>query len=182
LRDDVGRRHFRRQGEHRAPALEAAQQRYRVGIEQPQMLGIVDAAARLVEKGSLDVNTENPRGAGVERGLHGADGPPDRVEIVADQGRQEARGAEAAVRRADGADRFAARVIVEQHAAAAVHLYVDESGQQQLSLQIDAGRVAAAQILGIHQRFDACSGNQQRLTAHDSLTGQQPAVDECAAH
>src|SRR3546814_2271422 len=53
-----------------------------------------------------------------------------RSRRVADQGRQEGGGAEARVRGADRRDRFDIDLVVEQYAAAAVDLRVDEAGQQ----------------------------------------------------
>ena len=124
------------------------------------------AATRPVEKRPLDVNTEDAGHAGIERGLHGGDCAPDRGEVVADQRGQEAGGAKTPMRRADGADRLGARVIVEQHAAAAVDLHIDESGQQELPLKIHDDRFGAARIRRIDQRFDARPRKQQRPSAH----------------
>ena len=50
---------------------------------------------------------------------------------IGDEGRQEAGGAEAAMRGADGADALDAARVVEEHAAAAVHLHVDEARREQ---------------------------------------------------
>src|SRR5580700_5642539 len=104
------------------------------------------------------------------------------VSIVADQRGQKTGGAEAPVGLADGAYGFRARVVVEQYAAAAVDLHVDESGQQQLSAEVDDLASEAARILRIDQGFDARARKQQSLSAHDALTGQQPAVGECRSH
>ena len=107
-----------------------------LGVELAQLRRVVHALARDAEKGTLDVDAEHARHAGVDGAAHRGDGPRHHVEVVADQGRQEAGGAKAAVRRTDGADRLNGRVIVEQHAAAAVDLHVDETGQQQAATEV----------------------------------------------
>ncbi len=140
------------------------------------------AAARRVEEGSLDVNAEDAGHAGVERRLHRSDGAPDGLEIVADQRGHETGGAEAPMGRTDGTDGLGARVIVEQHAAAAVDLHVDEPGQQELSLDVHEVRFPAARITRIDQRLDARSREQQSPPAHDAVTGQDPAVHQGATH
>ena len=66
-----------------------------------------------------------------DRLAHRVDGALHHVQIVADQRGQKARRAEAAVRAADGGDALDARIVVEQHAAAAVHLRVDEARDEQ---------------------------------------------------
>ena len=58
------------------------------------------------------------------------------MQIVADERGQEADRAEAPMRAADLDDRIDAWIVVEQHAAAAVDLRVDESRQQESPCQI----------------------------------------------
>src|SRR5580692_4990609 len=108
------------------------------------MPGVVHAAARGIEEGTLDVNAEDPGHAGVERGLHGSDGTPDGIEIVADQRGHEAGGTETPMRRPDGADRLGTRLIVEKNAAAAVDLHIDEARQQELTAEVHDGGAATA--------------------------------------
>ncbi len=146
------------------------------------MLGVVHAATRPVEERPLDVDPEHAGHAGVDRGLHGRDRARDRIEIIADQRRQETRRAETPVRGADRADRFEARGIIEQHTAAAVDLDVDEAGQQQLIAEIHADRAFAERRVRGTQRLDARPRQQQRLSAHDAAACQDPAVDQCGSH
>ena len=57
--------------------------------------------------------------------------------IVADQGRQEAGGAEPAMRAADRGDGLDAGVVVEQHAAAAIDLGVDEAMHEVATIKVN---------------------------------------------
>jgi hypothetical protein len=122
------------------------------------------------------MNAERARQASIKRGLHRGDRLSDGVEIVADQRRQETRGAESPVRRAYRTDRLETGIIVEQHTAAAVDLHVDETGQQNVSLEIDDDGAAGSRIRRSHHAIDAPLREQDRVTAHDSLAGQNPAM------
>ena len=62
---------------------------------------------------------------------HGGDRLRHLLARVGDEGRQEAGRAEAAMRGADRADAVDAALVVEEHAAAAVHLHVDEARREQ---------------------------------------------------
>jgi hypothetical protein len=53
------------------------------------------------------------------------------LAAIGDKGRQEPGRAEPPMRRSDRADAFDAPGIIEQHAAAAIHLHVDESRREQ---------------------------------------------------
>ena len=89
------------------------------------------------------------------------------VQVVADQRGQESGGAEAAMRTADGANGLDARLVVEQHAAAAVDLRVDEAGQQQFALQIAAAARASAARVGVaHHVDDAIAFEQHAAPFH----------------
>src|SRR5271170_323601 len=174
--------HLRRQSQKGSPRPQAAQQRYQTGFEQAQMFRVVHTAARPIEEWPLDVNSEYAGEAGIERALYSRDRLPNRVQIVADEGRHEPGGAEAAMRRADRLYRFEAGIFIEQHTAAAVHLHIDESRQQQLPLKIHHHGVTAARISKIRQRFDARSRNQHDRAAHQPCGGENTAVHQRAAH
>ncbi len=68
-----------------------------------------------------------------------AHGRVDHGQVVADQGRQEARGAIGPMGRADGGDGLDGGGVVEQHPAAAIDLGVDEAGDQQAAVEVDGG-------------------------------------------
>src|SRR6202021_2746587 len=86
------------------------------------------------------------------------------------------------MRSADRADRFEARVIVEKAAAPASDLHINETRQQELSFKIDARGAVAARIRGKRDGLDAAIGEQNGVSVHDSLAGQDPAVRQCGAH
>jgi hypothetical protein len=96
----------------------------------------VDALFVWVEEGTLDMDAEHTRNPSFDRGVDGGDGPGDDIEIVADQRGQEAGGAELAVGAADRGDAFDGWLVVEQHAAAAIHLEIDEAGEE-VSLEFE---------------------------------------------
>ena len=60
------------------------------------------------------------------------------------------------MRRADGADRLDGRRVVEQHAAAAVHLRVDEAGQQQLAAEVVRARRRVPRGSSVRARRRRC--------------------------
>ena len=71
------------------------------------------------------------------------DGRPHLLAGVGDQGRQARRGAKAAVRPGDGAHALGRRLIVEENAASAVDLQIDEARGQE-----GAGRQARLRPIG----------------------------------
>ncbi|MNE66264.1 hypothetical protein D3C80_1618030 [compost metagenome] len=98
----------------------------------------MDALARDVEEGAFDVDAQHA-GHALKHGLFdGVDGAVDHRQVVADQSRQEAGGAEAPMRGADAGDGLDRGRIVEQDAAAAVDLGVDIAGDQEVAVQIAA--------------------------------------------
>src|SRR3546814_15135995 len=82
-----------------------------------------------------------------------------RSRRVADQGRQEGGGAEARVRGADRRDRFDIDLVVEQYAAAAVDLRVDEAGQQPAAFEVDLA--LGGRIAGIRDRSESAVDHGQ---------------------
>ena len=182
LADELRSRHLRGERHERAAFLQRGEESERARIELAQLRRIVHALARDVEEWPLDVNAEDAGHARGDGGAHRGDGPRDDLEVGADQCWQEGGGAEAAVRGADGADRFDARCVVEEHAAAAVHLQVDEARQQQSAAQIVLlGRPAA----GVSRRQhidDTPLLDEHALAAHEAVRAQHPPVDQCEAH
>jgi hypothetical protein len=133
-RDALGR-----QRHQRAPAPEPGQRRDPLGIERADLVGRMDALAIDVEKRALDMDAEHPGHTGLDRGIDGDHRAADHVEIVADQRRQEAGGAEAAMRGTDRGDACDRWFIVEQHAAAAIHLGIDEAGDERTGQALPLG-------------------------------------------
>src|SRR5213082_2289087 len=140
------------------------------------------ALARYVEERALDVNPEHARHAGLEGAAHRGDGARHHVEVGADEGRKESGGAEAAVGAADGADRLDGRGIVEEHAAAAVDLRVDEAGQQQLAAEIAPLRAPRAPVRGGDDIEYAAVLDEHASALREPVLEQHPAVDQGNAH
>ena len=97
-------------------------------------------------------------------------------EVVADQRRQEAGGAEAAVRaRRWCAMRLDVGVVVEQHAAAAVDLGVDEARQQQRAVEVVRSAPRTRASSGAHDRRDAAAVDQHARPLDEALVGEHAA-------
>ena len=143
------------------------------------------AAALLAQEWPFDVDAEQAGNAAQDAFAHRADAARHHGQIVADQRGQETGGAEAAMRAADGFDAGDAGIVVEQHAAAAVHLGIDESGDQQLLLEIDDAiddSIRTDHFARADPRLDAPVVHQQRLAALNAGVGQNPSVLECNPH
>src|SRR5690606_28168260 len=98
---------------------------------------------------------------------------------VADQGRQEAGGAVAAVRAADGVDRLGTGVVVEQHAAATVDLHVDEARQQPAAAEVAHLAGLDPRLALGHQRLDAAAAvDQHRHVVMEAVVQQDAAVHQ----
>ena len=69
-------------------------------------------------------------------------------------------------------------LVVEQHAAAAVHLGVDESGQQRGALEVVPARALHARIGRVGDRGDAPALEQHRVPLDEAPVGKDAAIDE----
>ena len=98
--------------------------------QAPQFAGVVNPATLLVQKRPFDMHAEHPGNPGRQRLAHRRHAPLKHRQIVADQRRQKPRGAEAAMRFGNSLYPRHRRLVVEQHAAAAVDLEVDKTRQQ----------------------------------------------------
>ncbi len=141
----------------------------------------MDAPAARAQEGPLDVDAEQARHA-LGHGLAGGfDGDFDRGQVVADQGGQEAGGAVSPMRRADAGDGLHRRGVVEQHPAAAVHLDVDEAGQED-----GAPKVALAGgwrlFRGRPDAHDAVAAQAHGEPVLEPALGHHPAVDQNDVH
>ena len=101
--------------------------------------------------------------------------------VVADQGRQQAGGAVAPVGLADGADALDARLVVEQNAAAAVHLNVDEAWRQQAAIEIDPLRPSGRLVDRQHRRHGGAL-EQRDVAIENPFAVEDPAVGQDALH
>ena len=149
-----------------------------------QLAGVVDALARDVEERALDVDAEHA-GRRRPRSPRGSPRSPRSTvaEVVADQGRQEAGGAEAAVRGAD-ARRWPPAVGASLNSTPPPPLtWVSmKPGQQQRAAEV--ARVGAGGDLARADRPRRCA-RRRRRTARPSTqaaVGHHPAVDEREVH
>src|SRR5579871_3656787 len=140
------------------------------------------ALARDVEEGSLDMDSEHPGHACGDRGANRCDGARDDLQIGADECGKKSGGAEAPVCAADRRNRLYARGIVEQYAAAAIHLRVDESRQQQRPAEIVPSSRAAARIGGGEHVEDSTMLDEHASILHELAPAQHAAIDEGEAH
>jgi hypothetical protein len=161
--------------------MRSGQQAQGFVVEVTQLAGVVHAAPRMREERPLDVNAQYTRHTLRDGGAHGLDGLSDHVQVVTDQRRQETRGPEAPVRGADRGDGFDAGMFVEQHAAAAVHLRVEEAGCQHAALEVYQP-VGTRDAAGADHGLDAAIAHQQGLAGFEAVVGQYPAVAECLEH
>src|SRR5262249_42737739 len=86
------------------------------------------------------------------------------------------------MRGADGADRLDARRVVEKHAATAIHLQVDEAGQQQSAIEVVGLGGAAARIMRRQHVDDVPLFDEYALAAYEGVGTQHPPVDQREAH
>src|SRR3546814_6881607 len=108
----------------------------------------------------------------IDRGERGG----DLRRRVADQRRQEGGGAKARVRGADRRYGIDIDLIVEQYAAAAVDLRVDEAGQQPAAPQVDLA--LGGRIAGIRDRSENAVDQDRkstRLNSSHSCASRMPS-------
>jgi hypothetical protein len=135
----------------------------------------VHATAFVAEKRPFDVNAEDAGHTLRDGGTRRENRLFDDVQIVADQRGEKSRRAEAPVSDSDGGDGFDARIVVEQHAAAAVHLAVDESRREQIPFEIDR-LIGADDLARADDRLDAPVAHQQVAAALDAGIGENSSV------
>ena len=138
---------------------------------------VVHAFSGRVDVWSLDMDAQDARHPPVDRMAHGSDRARDGRAIGGDQGRQEAGGAVTPVRRADPRDGRGLGGIVEQRAAAAVDLEVDEARRQQAALEVDAAR-AVRQPRIVDNALDPSVREQQGAAAGQPAVQQNLAIDQ----
>ena len=179
---DHGRRGaFGGQRDEGFAALQRAQDGQTFFIERADFARIVRALLQDIQKRPFQMDPEHARRAPGQGLIHGRDGPAHHGIVVADQGRQKARGPVLPVRGADGADRLRRGRAVKQHAAAAVDLQIDKSRRQISAVEVGlyrhiGGQGGARQHLGyliLVQDHGVVS--QQPLAVEHAGMGDRPA-------
>ena len=145
--------------------------------ERADPRGVVHAFSRRADVRPLEMETEHARHPLIDRTPHRIDRAHHRGAVAGDQGREEAGGAVAPVRLADARDRRGLGRIVEQHAAAAVDLQVDEARRQQAAVEIDAPGVPRRRGV-IDDALDPAAGDQQGAASGKPVVQQNRAVDQ----
>ena len=178
--DGIGRYAFRRQ-RHHGDAMAQRRHEFDLGlIGHAELPGVVRALARRRQIRAFQMQTENSRYSLGDRIAGRGDRIAHHLAIVADQGRQQTGGTEAPMRLRDAPQRIDGRRVVEQHAAAAVDLDVDEAGQQRVALQIVPRTRMRRHVRRITDPSDASIGDHHRQAADQSAPGQYAAVDQHA--
>ncbi len=121
----------------------------RIGHHAHQV-GIVRAAPLGRQERPFEMDAEAAERRAGDRLLDRGDRLGGDLRRIRDQGRQQRRGAEAGMRIADRAHALRGRRIVEQHAAAAIDLRIDEARRQHAALQTMHRQVARHHCLRHH--------------------------------
>ena len=179
--DRSGRDAFRRGRQQRHSACQRFDHVQFGGVRRVEKPRVVHAAPRAAEIRTFEMDAQH---AGYVVG----DGRVDRreraahlVRTVADERWQKTRRAELSVRRTDCADTVHVGPVVEQHAAAAVDLRVDEAWQQNQSTQVvdfDIRRDVACRDHGL----DATVFDEHGDIVVPTLPGKYACIDECRRH
>ena len=182
LRDEIGRSHLGRERDECPSTPKGRQQTDRAAVELAQLRGVVNATALGVEIGTFDVDAEHARHFRVDRGAHGGDGARDDVQIVADERGQEAGRAEPAMGLADLAYGVDRRHGVEEHAAAAVHLRVEKTREEEMAAEIVALGAGAPRIPRSYDIDDPASIEQHDSIVLEAGVAKDATVDERDRH
>jgi hypothetical protein len=176
--DRRGRGELRGQRDEGAADGEGGEERHALAVEVAEFRRIVRALAQRADERAFDVQSDESRNARGDRLAHRPDRARDHGEVVADERRQEPRRAIEPMRRADPADGFDARGVVEEHAAAAVHLAVDEAGHEARAAKVMLRGAPAAWVAGVGDGVDARSVEQHHAVVHETLVEQDARVVE----
>ena len=140
-------------------------------------LRVVGAASLRVDERALDVNPENARAALAAGNGDCFDCGLENLFTVGDHRRQQAGRAESAMGKGNAADAVGRRLLVEESAAAAVHLRIDEARRQESALEIDLAdrlRQAARRNDGL----DAGVFDDDRGTGDDRSPVEDPGAGQ----
>ena len=123
--------------EHYPPCTRPRQQRDKAVIQRTKMVFGMDALARRVQHRTFHMNADAPRNIRSNGVVNGIQPCGDDIGPGADKRRQHAGRSEPCVGPGDSGDALHAGFVVEEDAAAAVHLNVDEAGDKNAARQID---------------------------------------------
>ena len=178
---DRRRRHALRRNRHqRAPGLERGEQSEVVLVHVAEQADIVDALALRRQERALDVNAERAGDLRLERRAGGGNGLAHVLARIGDEGRHEAGGAIGPVRPADRRDAFRRALVVEEHAAAAIDLDIDEARRQQTR---DAPHRGAGGNVGVgHHSGDLPVGDHDGAAIDDVRAVEDAGAGEGNGH
>ena len=176
--DRLGCGHLGGERDQSPADAQRSEQRRIAHVEVADLRRIVRAAAQLVDERPFDVDAGDSGHSGPHGVAHCAHRARDDDEVLADEGGQESGRAEAAMGGSDRADRFHARVVVEEHAAAAVHLRVEEAGKEGCASEVAPARRARARVVAPDEGDDASRVDEDATLLHESVVREHPRVDE----
>ena len=169
-RDSIGRRQLGRERHHHLAAPRLEQQRHQRIVQRTEMPRIVDPLARDVDHRALDMRTEHARYARRDRRVGRVERLRDRFVGIADQRRQERGGAERAMRIADRGNALDTQRVVEEDAAAAIDLCIDETGHQPTAVEIDRSWTGAVDDRDDDTALDVDHRVAEHPTRRDDMT------------
>ena len=150
-------------------------------VEDADLVRLVDALAFLVQKRPLNVNAQNARNVFCDCGIDRLDARADDAQVIADQSWEEAGCPERPMRGADYPDGLNRRRVIEQHTAAAIHLRIDKSRDQEAAAQVvalEAGR----NVRSVDDRLNPRRVYEYRFVVNEAVVQEYPAVDKRGRH
>ena len=171
-RDEALRHLLGRQGDEGHGVAQRRQQIEVARLQTAEHAPIMHAGLVRGQKRSLVVKPDHAR-IDPHGGLYGVARCPHLFGRVAEQCRQHRGRAEPPVRRCDGGNSARARVVVEQHVCAAVHLSVDEPGNQPGARRQTAVGYRRRQLVPAHDGADA-----RVFDYHRAIAAQHRAVED----
>ncbi|EQD43706.1 hypothetical protein B1B_13687 [mine drainage metagenome] len=150
LCDQRGFDPIRRQRDQRAAVSRRGHQLNVRGVDAAKHAWVMHALACGRNERPFDMNAKYACDLGGDRLAHRTDSGAQHLALGADQRRQHAGGAEAAVRAGDVAQGCHVGCVVEQNVAAAIDLQINEARREHLTAQIDRLAVAERGGFGAH--------------------------------
>jgi hypothetical protein len=132
-------------------------------LHRPDELRVVGSLAGDGEMRAFEMQPEEPRHALRFRSLARLDCLRGDLERVGDQRRQQSGGAKPGMRGADCCEPLDRRLLVEQHATAAVHLQVDETRDDHPAVGIDRFEAGRQPVRGLERLHLAVRKNERGI-------------------